>query len=65
MAGHSEKTFQQIYNENKIFASQRLIQAIEDKTGALWKIGKGKVFDSELENGIEERRKDLHDHIIR
>ena len=60
MAGHSDKTFQNVYNKNSEFSAQRLIQGIEAQTGALEEIGRGVKSDEHLEESMDQVRKELY-----
>ena len=66
MAGHSEKTFNNVYNENTKYSAQKLIQAIESKLGGTLSImEKDGNVDVQLEKDIQEKREALQQHMKR
>ena len=65
VAGHSQKTFQNVYNESTKCSAQKLIQAIEEKVGHMWEIEYEKSPDQDLNKAIQEKQEALRQHIRR
>jgi hypothetical protein len=58
-AGHSKSTFEKVYNESGISASQRLIQAISKKTGADRKSGERASLSHNDDKGVRNMTKKI------